>query len=77
MATKHSLRSALPPTLPWDLPTATDLLVTMNTRIPHRLALKLDWVKDHMGITKQQAVEEALSAFCDSYLQQCGKKGSE
>jgi hypothetical protein len=62
--------AAPPPELPWRR--ASDIPVTLNTRIPHRLAAKLEWLKDRKGIAKAAAVEEALSAWVSEELRRYG-----
>jgi hypothetical protein len=62
--------AAPPPELPWRR--ASDIPVTLNTRIPHRLAAKLEWLKDRKGIAKAAAVEEALSAWVSAELRRYG-----
>lgn len=55
---------------PWT--NATNIAVTLNTRIPHHVAVKLEWLKDKRGIPKSAAVEEALSAWIDAEFQRLG-----
>lgn len=62
--------SAQPVEYPWKK--AADIAVTLNTRIPHHLAVKLEWLKDQRGIAKAAAVEEALSAWIAAEFRRLG-----
>lgn len=55
---------------PWK--NATNIAVTLNTRIPHHIAVKLEWLKNKRDIPKAAAVEEALSAWISAEFQRLG-----
>lgn len=57
----------------WNGPSVRDdVMIQSNFRMPERLMLKIDWIAAMRGVSKRQAIEDALAAYAEAELRKHG-----